>query len=282
MDKNASVGVLGLGLIGAAWAKHWNDDGLLAAVWNRTAKADFPRFHSSPHEVLARSDTLVLCVADPAAVDEVLQQVEKSLEARHLVIQTSTIDPESSERFEQRVKAAGARFLAAPFTGSKPAAEARKTVFYLGGDEALRAEAEPVLARVSAHRIAIGTNAQACTLKLAMNMQIALQAEALCESYAFCRRAGIADDVFFGALRRNVAWSGLSELKEPKLRNLDFSPQFSVKHMHKDMRLAMAALSADEAPATNIICQCLARAEKAGWGDDDFVSLLRNIMEKRA
>src|SRR5690606_234988 len=110
---------------------------------------------------------------------------------------------------------------------------------YLGGEPAAMEAAEPVLERISDARLPIGSCSQAASLKLAMNLQIAVQAKVLCESLSFARKAGIGDDTFFDALRKNAAWSGLTALKEPKLREADFSPQFSVKHMLKDMRLLL-------------------------------------------
>jgi len=70
-----------------------------------------------------------------------------------------------------------------------------------------------------------------------MKMNSASIAQALCESLTLCRSAGISDETYFEPLSRNVALSGLSELKEPKLREHDYTAQFSLKHMAKDLRL---------------------------------------------
>ena len=109
-----------------------------------------------------------------------------------------------------------------------------------------------------------------------MNLNIAAQMEALGEALTLARRAGVSDDTFFGALARNVSHSGLATLKEPKLRAGDYAPQFSVKHMHKDMRLA--ARTAPEGGAFPILAavrERLAAAEARGWGDDDFCAIVR-------
>ncbi len=272
-ETQARVGVLGLGIIGEAWALNWREDGLLAATWNRTPKPDFPAWCADPAGVAARADVLVIVVADPPAVQGVLEQLLPVLEPRHIVVQSSTIDPVSSERFERQVRAAGARYLEAPFTGSKPAALQRKTVYYLGGDPSVMDAVEPLLSKVSARRFRIGSGSQAATLKLSMNLQIAAQALALCEALDFARGAGIADETFFDAMRANVAWSGLSALKEPKLRAGDYAPQFSVKHMLKDLRLALAARPGEGSRATNVAAAALQAAAEAGWADEDFVAM---------
>ena len=108
-----------------------------------------------------------------------------------------------------------------------------------------------------------------------MNLNLAVMIEGLCEALTFARRAGISDDTFFDALTRNVGASGLSKLKEPKLRAGDFSPQFSVKHMHKDMRLAAATAGAGRLPLLDAARERLRLAEERGGGDEDFSALLK-------
>jgi 3-hydroxyisobutyrate dehydrogenase-like beta-hydroxyacid dehydrogenase len=179
------------------------------------------------------------------------------------------------------VTATGAGYLEAPFTGSKPAAEARQVVFYLGGSPAAIEAAEGFLAPVSSARLVIGSCPQAAALKLAMNLQIALQAGALCESLSFARQAGISDEVFFGALRKNAAWSGLTALKEPKLRQADYAPQFSVKHMLKDMRLLLEESGPAWPPLACEIEQVLARCAEGGDADQDFIAMMKQGEPKR-
>jgi len=92
---------------------------------------------ASPEAVARAVDVVQVVVADPPAVEAILECVVSELGPGKVLVQSSTIDPQSSERFRARVVATGARYLEAPFTGSKPAAEARQTVYYLGGDAEL-------------------------------------------------------------------------------------------------------------------------------------------------
>ncbi len=273
------IGVLGLGIIGAIWARHHDEAGKLAGAWNRTPKPDFPKWKDSAGEVARAAEAIQIVVADPPAVQGVLDAILPELDASKTVIQSSTIDPDSSERFRGQVVATGARYLEAPFTGSRPAAEERQTVFYLGGDEALCESVEPLLALVSAHRLRIGTHRHACALKLAMNLNISAQMQALAEAHAICARAGIDDDTFFDALSRNVSHSGLTKLKEPVMRARDFSPMFSIKHMHKDMRLAGGMAESAGCELLRTVTARLAATEDAGWGDEDFAALMRLLEE---
>lgn len=274
-----SIGIIGLGIIGGVWAKNYHTAGRLAGAWNRTAKPDFPMWKESPAAVAAAADVIQIVVSDPAAVEDVIAKIVPVLTPGKVVVQSSTIDGESSAKFEKTVTATGARYLAAPFTGSKPAAEQKQTVFYLGGDRGLIAELEPLLALISVKRFVIGTNEQACTLKLAMNLNIAAQMEGLAEALTLVRRAGVSDDVFFDALSQNVSYSGVTKLKEPKLRAADFAPQFSVKHLHKDLRLASKTAACDDFPVLEAVREALKTAEARGMGDEDFSAIIKLLTQ---
>lgn len=270
-----TIGILGLGIIGRVWAEHYAAAGALRGTWNRTPQPGAPAALPDPAAVARACDVVQIVVADPPAVSGVLEAIAPALGPGKVVVQSSTIDPDSSDRFRSRVEAAGARYLEAPFTGSKPAAEQRQTVFYLGGDPAVMDDLDALLALVSQARLRIGDHRQAATLKLAMNLNIIAQMEALAEALTLARRGGVSDDVFFGALARNVGYSGLVKLKEPKLRAADFSPQFSVKHMHKDMRLAAALPGAGALPLLATLRERLAEAEARGWSEEDFAALIK-------
>jgi 3-hydroxyisobutyrate dehydrogenase-like beta-hydroxyacid dehydrogenase len=274
-----SIGVIGLGIIGGIWAARYQAAGKLAGTWNRTAKAGAPAWKNTALDVAKAADITQIVVADPPAVTAILEAILPALGPGKAVVQSSTIDPASASRFATRVTATGAIYVESPFTGSKPAAETGQVVFYLGGAPADLDAVEPLLAHVSETRFRLPTVDQAAALKLAMNLNLAAQMQGLSESLTFARRAGIGDDFYFQVLAKNVGYSGLARLKEPKLKAQDFSPQFSVKHMHKDMRLASATTSL-RLPALAMVRDCLARAEAQGMGDDDFASLIRLLADQ--
>jgi 3-hydroxyisobutyrate dehydrogenase-like beta-hydroxyacid dehydrogenase len=275
-----TIGVIGLGIIGSVWARHYEAAGVLAGAWNRTAQPEFPRWKREAREVAEVVDVVQIVVADPPAVQQVINAILPVLGPGKIVVQSSTIDAASSDGFLKQVEAAGARYLEAPFTGSKPAAEGRKTVFFLGGDASVVAEVEPLLALVSETRFHIGTHQQATAMKLAMNLNIAVQMQGLSEALTFARNAGVSDEQFFTVIKKNVSNSGLVALKEPKLRAGDFSPQFSVKHMLKDMRLASRTLGCEEMPMLDTVRGCLHAAAQAGHAEEDFSALIR-LLERR-
>lgn len=179
------------------------------------------------------------------------------------------------------MRAIGAEFLEAPFTGSRLAAQERKTVFFIGDDSDVLSRARPVLEHIGTKIIPIGPVGSASALKLAFNLNNAGIAQALCESLALARTAGIADDIFFNALNQGIGRSGLSDLKEPKLRAGDFAPQFSVKHMAKDLRLALEMAGDLPLPETRAVLAVYEAGIQRGWQDDDFIGLMRLLAEKK-
>ena len=279
IDSNSSmaearVSVLGLGIIGSIWSGHYASAGVLAGTWNRTPKPDSPAWCETAELAAEAGSIIQLCLYDPDSVDEVLEQIHPVLAPGKIVVQSSTIDPIRAEEFAHRVRSTGARYVEAPFTGSKPAAEQRQTVFFLGGEASDLESIEPTLALISRKQFQFETPTQAATIKLAMNHQISAITQSLCKGVTWARIAGLEDSQFFDVLRENVAWSGLAGLKENKIREMDFSPQFSIRNMEKDMRLASESAPVP-LPSLALVRSQLTEALESGYGDEDFVSLLR-------
>ncbi|MEM6910705.1 MAG: NAD(P)-dependent oxidoreductase [Verrucomicrobiota bacterium] len=272
-----NLSLLGLGIIGSLWARHHAADGRALRTWNRSPKPEAPGFTPDIAQAVHGVDILHLCVGDIAAVESVLKQALPHLQPGALVIQSSTISPEAASHFRQETEAHGGRYLEAPFTGSGPIAEQRQTVFYVGGPEALIEEALPALAPLSRTLHRLPDERQAQAVKLSMNLQVAAITQALAEGLQLARQHGLRDDDFFKILRDNASHTKLADLKEPKLRQQDFSPQFSVKHMHKDLTLAQQA--AGELPLLQLArtLEVYQLGLEAGYAEEDFSSLIRLV-----
>ena len=275
------ISVLGLGIIGSAWAKNLISDGHAVRCWNRTPK-DFSNFHASIQEAVEGAEVIFIVVADPPAVQSVLGKIQPKLSRGVLVIQSSTISAKWTRLYAEQVQRTGAAFLEAPFTGSKLAAEQRQTVYYLGGEPGVVEKARPILEPISSAILHIGPLGSASSLKLAMNLNIAGIAQTLCESLTLCRAEGIPDAVYFNALARNASRSGVSDLKESKLRQRDYTPQFSLKNMAKDLRLALetAVDLSVSLEQTGHLKKIYDQGMSAGWADDDFIGLMRLLDKK--
>lgn len=270
------TGVIGLGVMGRALADNLYRDGRLAASWNRTSTPQAPAWQSDISELAARADMLLIVVTDDVAVDAVLERLLPALESRHLVIQCSTVRPASNQRFTESVTNAGAAFVEALIAGSKPAAENRLIQFYMGGAEPDIKRAQPLLQTLGAGCVHVGAVGMASSAKLATNLYLAIQIAGLAECYAYARDSGLDDDAVFTVLRNNITWNKMAEFKEPKLRQQDFSQQFSIANMLKDVRLAL-----DTAPDRRLLV-LLQAAERqyqaavdAGYGEDDMIAIYR-------
>ncbi|MGA2030542.1 MAG: NAD(P)-dependent oxidoreductase [Verrucomicrobiota bacterium] len=276
-----NISVLGMGIIGSAWAKNLIADGHTERCWNRTPQI-FPNFTPYIQEAVNGAEVIFIIVYDPPAVQSVLNQIQSKLGPGQLVIQSSTISAKWTRLYAEEVQKTGAWFLEAPFTGSKIAAEQRQTIYYLGGDAEIVKKARPILKPLSSIILHIGPLGSASTLKLAMNLNIAGIAQTLCESLMLCRKAGIPDDIYFKALLPNAARSGVSDLKGPKLRQHDYSAQFSLKNMAKDIRLALETATELSLPLeqTGHLKSIYDQGMAAGWLNDDFIGLMR-LLEKK-
>lgn len=268
------VGVIGLGIIGSVWAAHYENAGLLVASWNRSQKPGAPRWVDDAAAVARAARVVHIVVSDPAAVDGVMTSIEPELGSEHLVMQSTTIDPASASRFAARVKARGASYVEAPFMGSRPAAEQRKTVFLCGGEERPLARAMTLLSLLSQVRHHVGTEPQAAALKLSFNLHVAVTMQGICEGLRLARASGLSDEPFFRVLEGTALWSGFHAMKEPKLRKGDFSAQFSVKHMLKDVRLAMELARVGSAPLGAAVREQLVKASERGLSDADISALI--------
>ena len=272
------IAVLGLGIIGRAWAKNLIVEGHEVRCWNRTPK-EFPNFTPSIQKGVTGAEAIIILVSDPGAVQSVLEQILPELQPDQLVIQSSTISAEWTIKFDKMVRDTGALFLEAPFTGGALAAEKKQTVYYLGGATDVVKRATPVLKSIAGAIQHIGPLGTASSLKLAMNLNIAGVAQTLCESLTLCRAAGISDETYFQALSRNSSRSRTADQKEPKLRQRDYSPEFSLKHMGKDLRLALETAKSFSLSLgqTTRLKETYDRGIEAGWKDDDFIGLIRTL-----
>jgi 3-hydroxyisobutyrate dehydrogenase len=274
---NPNVGVIGLGIIGSVWARHYADAGVLVATWNRSPKADVPRAVASAREVARAARVLHLVVADPPAVTQILDALEAELGPEHLVLQSTTIDPASSSAFAARVKARGASYVEAPFMGSRPAAEQKKVVVMLGGEDPAVARAEAIARLLTQQVFRVGTEPQAAALKLSFNLYVAINMEGICESLNLARQSGLSEESYFRILEKTALWSGFHAMKEPKLRGGDHAPQFSIKHMLKDIRLATALARTGSTPLGLGVLERLGQSAERGLSEQDMSALIETL-----
>jgi len=269
----------GLGIIGSIWSRHWIADGHEVRTWNRSAKPDFPGWTADPAEAARDAELIVITVTDGPAALGVVDQICASLKPGMVVVNSSTIGVDETHLLANKVRATGASFCDLPFVGSKPAAESKQHVFYLGDDDNSFAKVEAAYKSISKAILPIGKVGQAMSLKLILNLLVAETYQALAESLHLARCSGIETERFYSVLDLHVCRSGLSELKRPLLTSGNFAPQFSIRNMHKDLILAVGLANEykQDLPVAKSVVDSYAKAQALGLGELDFSALIETL-----
>jgi hypothetical protein len=175
------------------------------------------------------------------------------------------------------VERRGARFIEAPFTGSKEAAAKGELLFYVGGDEMAIREVMPALEASGRRVMVIGEIGQATAIKIATNMITAASVAAAAEALALVYTVGLPVEKLLEAMRGNASFSKTLEMKLPKMINSDYEPHFSLKHMLKDIQIAarMGSSFHLELPITGGTRDRLFEQMQFGRGDEDYSTLAR-------
>lgn len=271
-----NVGVIGLGIIGGRVADNLRRQGIHVFVWNRNPRP-VPNFVGAPAELAEMCDYIQIFVSDDDALLDVIRQMSPALAPRHIVIAHPTVAPHSMLSAADMVERRGARFIEAPFTGSKLGAEKGELVFYVAGDEVALKEARPILEASSKEIIEIGHIGQATVVKLATNIATAASVQALAEGLALINAAGIPAEKFVEAMQNNASYSKTLSMKLPKMIENNFEPHFALKHMLKDMKIAsQLGLSHHlELAVTTAARDRLLEQEQRGFAEEDFSVIAR-------
>ena len=265
------VGVIGLGIIGTRVAANLRSAGHQVYVWSRTPRAA-PNFLGSVVEVADLCDVIQLFVSDDGALAEVTRTVATALRPRHVVLGHATVSPGAAREAARIVEEQGARYLDAPFTGSKTAAQNRQLVYYVGGAKPVLEEVRPILEATSKTVLHVGGVGDASLLKIATNMMTASIVQTLAEALALVRAAGIDPSKLAEALENNGSRSGTSDLKLSAMIAGNTEPNFSLKHMLKDVRFAQQLADQYELslPVTDTAAEVLGLGMQNGWAEQDF------------
>src|SRR2546430_851938 len=277
--KHKNIGVIGLGIIGRGVSGNLRRKGFPVFVWNRTPRP-VPNFVGSPAELAGLCDYIQIFVSDDEALLRTVDQLNEKLATRHIVIAHSTVAPDSMRAAAEIVEGRGARFIEAPFTGSKAAAGKGELVYYIGGNEAALREARPILEASSKEIIEIGEIGQATAIKIATNMVTAASVQATAEALALVQALGVPLGKFVEAMQVNASYSTTLAMKMSKMIQRDFEPHFSVKHMLKDVQIAnqLGLSHYLDFGVTAAACDRLVEQIQWGHGDDDYSAVARKYL----
>ncbi len=272
-----NVGVIGLGIIGTRVAANLRKAGNQVWVWNRSPRPE-PNFLSSPAEVAESAKIIEIFVSDGPALMDVLTVMSPALGPEHIVVNHSTVAPRETIEAARVVEGRHAKYLDAPFTGSRDAAEAGQLVFYIGGASDTLEKVRPLLEASAKVIVPIGEVGQAAALKIAMNLVAAISVSSFAEALCLLDKSGIPLAKLGEVFPHHIAQSPLVNLKIPGMITGDFDPRFSLKHMFKDVQiaLAMAADHGVDLPASAAYAGAAMAGLQNGWGDLDFSVIARH------
>jgi 2-hydroxy-3-oxopropionate reductase len=281
-----TIGFIGLGLMGKPMAKNLLKAGYPVVVWNRTAaRADElvregAKLGKNPGETAGQADVLITIVSDPPALEQVLWGTNGALGALKrgsTYIDSSTISPEVARRIAAACAEGGVDFLDAPVTGGTWGAEEGKLVFMIGGKKEVVDRVEPVLAAMGQRFFLLGPNGAGQTVKLAMNLILALEVEALAEAIALVTRAGVPGEKLVEVMQSSMARAAVLDVKAPLILKNEYPPSFPLRLMHKDMRLALELARQEglNLPAAAASYATYSAVKEAARDDPDYAAVAR-------
>lgn len=282
------IAFLGLGIMGRPMAANLVKAGHEVEVWNRTPgkQVDGARVATTPGDAASGAEVVWMCVSDTKAVEGVLfgaGGVETTVGSGAVVVDSSTISPTAERQFADRLKAKGVDYVDAPVTGSKVAAEAGSLIFMVGGDEAVLARIDPLFKAMGKQVFRMGETSKGQAAKIVMNLQIALIFEGFAEALTLAAKLGVSLESLLPLIQASMVRSGVVDYKAPFILKRDFTPNFPLKLMLKDIRLARDA--AKEArvklPGLETVEEVYEMAAEEGHQDLDYAATL-TLLEKWA
>jgi 3-hydroxyisobutyrate dehydrogenase-like beta-hydroxyacid dehydrogenase len=280
------VGLIGLGLMGKPMGRNLLKAGFPLVVWNRTrAKADDlvregAKLAANPRELAAQVDVLITIVSDPAALEEVMFGPNGALEGLRkgsAFVDSSTVSPELARREAAACAERGVDFLDAPVTGGTWGAEKGELVFMIGGKQEVFERLKSVFEAVGRRFFLVGPNGAGQTVKLAMNLILALEVQALAEATALVTKSGVKGERLIEVLQSSMGRSPLLDVKAPLILKNEFPASFPLRLMQKDVRLALelARQQGIELPAAAAAYTTYTTVKDASKDDPDYAAVAR-------
>jgi 3-hydroxyisobutyrate dehydrogenase-like beta-hydroxyacid dehydrogenase len=285
------IAYLGMGTMGRGMAANLLKAGYTVTVWNRTPErcaelvAKGARQAKSPAEAVADAELVMYCLADDAAVEDLVFGAGSLMQAVHagqIAVDMSTVHPDTSRKSAAAYAAKGVRFLEAPVFGSKNEAANGGLWIPVGGDKALYEEIKPVLECLSETTHYMGGTGMGTAMKLVGNLVVASQLEALGEAMVMATKAGLNPDDVLGVLHVTDFKSPIFDGVGPALVARDFTTYFALKLMLKDANL-ISRFAQDlnvPIPASAATRENIKAAVNKGWGEQNASALIRNLEDQ--
>jgi 3-hydroxyisobutyrate dehydrogenase-like beta-hydroxyacid dehydrogenase len=275
------VGFIGLGIMGSRMAANLQARGYTLIVFNRTReKAETllrggASWGKSPVGVADEAEILFTMLANPEAVEAAAlgtQGFLRALRPGSIWVNSSTVNPSFARRMANEARDNGVRYLDAPVTGSKDAAERGELLFMVGGNDADLEVCRPLLSAMGERIIHIGPHGLGSGLKMVNNLLGAVAMAAFAEGAALGEALGVPRQTIFDTLLGGPMVAPVVAGKRTKIEQETYEPDFSLRWMQKDLHLA--AISGYEAgvalPVVNVTKEIYRMAMREGYADLDY------------
>ena len=277
----ANLGYVGLGNMGGLMADRLMAKGHTVTGYNRTkAKAQWlidrgMTWGESPRAVAEASDATFVMVTNSAALDAVASGTDgllAGLGAGKLLIDMSTVSPAVSRALAAKVRDKGAAMVDAPVSGSVITLQQGKLSVMVGGEKSAFDRVKPLLDDVGPRVTHVGENGLALSMKIAINLSLAVQMLAFSEGVLLAEKSGIARETAVDVMTHSVIGSPMVQYRGPMVLNMPDEAWFDVNMMQKDMLLAleMGRQLDVPLPTTAVTNEMLTAARGMGLAKRDF------------
>ena len=282
------LGIIGTGMLGEAVGLHLLDVGYEVTVFNRSKEKTKKLENKgalvvdSPKNVAEKSDLVIVVVKDANAVKDVVFGDCGLVAGKHdgiCIADMSTINPNSTREISKQVAENGIDYMEIPVMGGPNVAINGKLVIMASGKKEIFEKFKSVFESIADQSIYLGDTGTAHSIKLAMNLQIAMLALSLSEGITLTKKAGFDPEIFLKVLNSTYFKTGMSEGKAYKMINDSVKPTFTLANLKKDLdTINDAAESFDaELPMAKIARKIYADATDAGFGDIDYTGIISYI-----
>lgn len=286
------VAFIGLGAMGSRMAMSLHKAGFAVRGWNRDPDKARPladagvRVATSPADAVRGASFVVSIVADDRATRDVMLGASGILAAAApgtIVIDASTNTPATAREVAQAAALCGVPYLDAPVLGSLPQAETGQLVFLVGGDPGAFERSTPVLTAMSRRSHYLGDSGAGATIKLINNMVSGSLVAILAEAAQIAEAARLDPATTVAALSDGAAGSRTLSSKLPMMFQREFTPQFQLELMEKDIRyfLQLAAELDRPAPLASLVRSQYQAARRASLGKLDSAAIFLEVSGER-
>lgn len=282
------IAFLGLGIMGKAMAQNLVKAGHEVKVWNRSPGKVVEGAHgaATPKEAAQNAEVVWLCVSDTKAAEQVLFGRDGAIEGLKpgtIVVDSSTILPAASVKFAERVRQKGGDFVDAPVTGSKAGAESGQLIFIVGAQQEAFGRLQPLFSAMGKSAVRVGENGKGLAAKLSMNLMIALTYEGFAEALVLAEKQGVDLNPLMSLIGQSMVRSGVVDYKAPFVLARDFTANFPMRLMHKDIHLMLEAARQNgvRLPGLETVDKVYEASTREGHAELDYAATLMTL-EKSA